>query len=125
MIIEAKTIPHNHQRYNTVGDWLGNKLNRFITVSELGDPDMELCIAIHEIVEQALCIKRGISEESVANFDLAYKGYGEPGDEINAPYHREHTYATAIEMSLAKELGIDLQEYERRIEEVYKSRNVV
>lgn len=35
----------------------------------------------------------------------------EPGDEPNAPYHKQHVFATEIEKAVAKELGVDWKEY--------------
>ena len=39
----------------------------------------------------------------------------EPGDSPDAPYHKEHVFATKIERLLAKEFDVDWREYEAAI----------
>jgi hypothetical protein len=118
LTMEVITMPHKHQRYSTAGDYVGHERLRFISISEMGNSDYEFLVAIHEMIEQALCIKRGISDESITRWDKEFQGEGEPGDDQNAPYHKEHVFATAIEYSMAKELGIDIKDYEKALEEL-------
>lgn len=118
MDIEIKTIPHEQQRYPTVGDWFydGDKL--VINVSDLGSWRKNLLVAIHELVEASLCASRGITQEQVDKFDESFDGDGEPGDSPDAPYRREHFFATNIERLLCAELGIDWAEYDQQVEEL-------
>jgi len=113
--VDARTIPHKFQRYDTAGDWYGHDRHVIILMSELGDSSLEALLFIHEFVEAFLCMKRGISDESVTQFDKSFIGNGEPGDDPNAPYHREHLVATAIETALAEELGIDMDKYDKAL----------
>lgn len=126
MRILIETIPHRSQRYGTCGDWrwvqsttssLGNHL--LIRVSSLGDWRYEALVAMHELIEALLCQERGIAEPEVDQFDLHWVpeagGPDEPGDDIEAPYYREHQYATAVERALAVELRVYWQLYERAI----------
>lgn len=119
--IEAKSIPHNEQRYETVGDWYYSNGVRTFRVSEFGNKDYEFMILLHEMVEQHLCEKRGISQESVDAFDIQFEkdrqegNEDEPGDEQSAPYYREHQFATIIERMMCQELGIDWKEYEKSV----------
>ena len=124
--IDVEVIPHNKQRYETCGDWWweAHMATRKIRVSMLKNVDMEFCVAIHEMIEQHLCIKRVIRERIVTLFDMRFeeerakglhKPDAEPGDDPNAPYHKEHVFATNIERQLASEFGIDWESYERRI----------
>ncbi len=120
LIIEVKTIPQNQHRYPTLGDYVGHERLRFIQVSDMGNAKYEFLVAMHELIEQALCFSRGISEDSVTQFDIAFEKSGkagEPGDDPQAPYHKEHVYATAIEYSLCKELGLDITAYDRFLNE--------
>ena len=39
-----------------------------------------------------------------------------PGDNINAPYRREHFFATNIERLFAGELNVDWFEYDRYVD---------
>ena len=63
-------------------------------------------IALHELVEVMLCRQRGITQQAVDDFDMAFKGDGEPGDEPDAPYRREHQFANKIENMVAHEMGM-------------------
>lgn len=126
MKIQIETIPHDQQRYPTVGDWQWlDQHTLIIRVSELTDWRREALVAIHELVEVLLCKERKISEQAVDDFDKKYerkrkaglKAYqGEPGDHKFAPYRKEHFFATNIEALLAGELGVDWPDYEREVE---------
>lgn len=117
--IEIKTKPNNEQRYNTVGDYITNADGgKQIVVSKMGDTRYELLVAIHELIESALCDERGISEESIDVFDMQFENkrsptdmVSEPGDDTTAPYNKEHQFATTVEKMLAEELGIDWEQY--------------
>jgi len=115
MKISIKTIQHQYHRYPTLGDYYDKDGESHIFVSDVGNEDAEFLIAIHELIEQYLCRKRGISEESISAFDIAYENSGkdgEPGDEKDAPYYKEHQFATIMERLICQELGIDWREYE-------------
>jgi hypothetical protein len=123
MHIELRTIPHDEQRYETVGDWenLPDGSLR-ISVSDMGIEDYAFLVAIHEAVEVWLCNKRGITDEAVSAFDIEYEknrpdgDESEPGDHPDAPYRKEHFFATNIERMIALELGVDWKLYSGRIE---------
>lgn len=121
MKIIIQTIPHSEMRYDTCGDyWEENGIMK-IRVSDMGNDDYSFLVAIHEMIEQHLCKKRGITEESITHFDIEFeknreKGNDdEPGDDPRSPYKREHFFATTIERLVASELGVDWQEYEKEI----------
>src|SRR5579862_5413581 len=96
--MQIETIPHETQRYPTVGDyWLDENHIEQIRVSEMMDWRYEVLVAVHEIVEMALTRHRNISEEAITEFDVKFeqekeKGLltGEAGNNVNAPYRREH-----------------------------------
>lgn len=113
--IYIKTIPHGKQRYDTCGDWYDENGVQRINISKLNDEDMEFCVALHELIEAYLCQKRGITIEVVDKFDKAWKGKGEPGDNEDAPYHKEHKFATMIEKLMAKELRLNWKKYGDKI----------
>jgi hypothetical protein len=54
-------------------------------------------VLMHELTEMFLCIDRGVSFKAIDQFDVQFKGTGEPGDDLKAPYHREHRFATRVE----------------------------
>lgn len=122
MNIEIKTIKNKDQRYNTAGDYFMNNAFgiRTILVSELQNDDYEFLIAIHEAIEQHLCLKRGIDEKLITKFDMNYKGlhFDDPGQDIESPYHREHMFALGIEKLLCKEIGIDFNIYNQALDDL-------
>jgi hypothetical protein len=122
MRITIETIPHEQQRYPTCGDWIfepDGTIN--ILVSQM-DEDYSFLVAFHELIEVWLTKKRGISQASVDEFDMQYESnrpegdLSEPGNSTSAPYFREHQFATMMEEKMARELGVDWQEYSRVVE---------
>jgi hypothetical protein len=125
MRIVIETIPHDKQAYPTAGDWRrGPDGTLVVRVSEEIGEKFALLVALHELIEVALCEERGITCEQVDNFDKSFELHrepgnkDEPGDDPAAPYRKEHFFATNLERLLAAELGIDWAEYERKLNEL-------
>jgi hypothetical protein len=119
IFIEA--IPFHHMRYATAGDWLSNgEGGMLIQVSKLGDWRMERLIAIHELIEMTLCEARGIAEPDVKAFDEAHPDADDPGSLDDAPYHKEHVFAEAVEKWVSTELGVDWNDYEARVKALFE-----
>lgn len=124
MKIVIETIPHDQQRYPTVGDWFYEPDGTLhIKVSELVDWRKEACVAIHELAEVLMCKWAGVSQEAVDEFDKKYEAErpaddvsSEPGDDPKAPYARQHCVATGIERILAAELELSWGQYADMIE---------
>jgi hypothetical protein len=123
MRIEIQTIPHQEQRYPTDGDYGDADGVLQVRVSEMHDWRYVILVAVHEIVEAMLARYRGISEEAIGSFDMAFEARreqglvrGEPGDAPDSPYRREHFFATNIERLLAAELGVDWPVYETYVD---------
>lgn len=109
-------------RYPTCGDYFENDGMLNIEIFDQGNEDHIFLIAIHELVEQYLTKKRGITNEQIDEFDFEYEKNrskddrgSEPGDAIDCPYRNEHRFATIVEQMLAHELGINWQEYDKNI----------
>ena len=120
MNITVRVIPHKEHRYETCGDWFFTPAgpNLIVLVSDMGNRRFELLVAQHEITEAILCYERGILEKDVTEFDkwhLAQGFVGEPGDHPDAPYRLEHCYATKLERDMAKEMGVNWEEYDEAI----------
>jgi hypothetical protein len=116
----VNVIPQSKQRYPTVGDWMFDGLGDLnMKISDMGNPDYEFMVAIHEACEAWLCRKRGISEESVTAFDTSEYGLSlkDPGSDCKAPYHVEHMFALQIEKLLAEKLDVNWDEYEKKLAE--------
>lgn len=139
MKIVIETIPHEKQRYPTVGDWVfekewpagemptGGKVIAQqevlrIKVSDLGDWRKEALIAVHELIEVLICKHDGVSQEQVDKFDIAFEkarkpgNDDEPGDDNNAPYRRQHCIATSVERLLAVHLDVRWNDYADAVE---------
>lgn len=124
MKIIIETIPHEEQRYETIGDWMLNSEGDIkIHVSDMGEgkENYEFLIALHELLEAKLCSEHAISGKEVDEFDMKFeldRESGkhsleeEPGDDPQAPYKDEHFFATSIERLVAQALGVDWKQYE-------------
>jgi hypothetical protein len=123
MDIIIKTIPHNQQRYETVGDWYFSQDHSklFIFVSYMGNTHYEFLVAFHEQAEAMLCWDRGINEGAITVFDKLFEqnreagNEDEPGDDPLAPYRKEHFFATTVERLMAAELNVDWEKYDKAI----------
>ena len=123
MKINIHTIPHNLQRYPTVGDWWWeNNGDLQIRVSKMSDWRFETLVAVHELVEVLLCKKDRVSQQSVDGFDKAFEAarkpgnVDEPGDDIKAPYRKQHGVASGVERILGALLGVDWNKYADEVE---------
>ena len=117
MRIAIETVPHGDQRYPTCGDWVwGPNDELTIRVSDMGDWRKEAAVGLHEAVEALLCKRSRVSQTLVDQFDRAYAGDGEPGDDPAAPYHREHCFATAVERLFIAALGVSWADYSQAVE---------
>jgi hypothetical protein len=117
--IEIKTIPHKEQRYPTTGDYFRDGKRLCFRVSEIGNKKYELLVAVHELVERILCDARGITDREIDRFEMVSEAK-EPGDDPNSPCHQEHVFASGIERLLAHELGVEWDDYENSIDQLYE-----
>lgn len=116
-----KSIKQSEQRYETLGDWWDDENGcTQIRVTHLKNPDSEFLVALHELVEQYLCKKRGITDEAVTAHDVMFEkersegkhgSMDEPGDDIRAPYRKEHCTSEIVERIVANELGISWKDH--------------
>lgn len=125
MEIHIKTIPHKDQRYDTCGDyWMDENGILQIRVSDMGNDKYAALVAIHELVEQQLTEWKGISEQEITDFDIAFESARklglrreneEPGFNNDAPYLLEHTLATGVEMMMCAHAGIKWNDYDHAV----------
>ena len=133
MKIVIESIPHSHQRYPTCGDyWIDNDGTIQIRVSEEMGDDSGFLVAFHEQLELWMLRKRGVTIQQIDEFDIAYEkahreggtlegkrlDESEPGDDLNAPYFREHAIATSIECLAAAALGVDWKDHDANVEKL-------
>ncbi len=119
--ITINTIPHEKQAYNTLGNYGTTQGKEWFQISDMGDWKMEFLVAIHELIEAALCKHRGIKIGEIDRFDIQFErdrdhgAHGqedEPGDDYEAPYRNEHLFACGIEQLLCSEFGIPIKTYD-------------
>jgi hypothetical protein len=121
MKVLIETIPHKEHRYSTCGDWFEKDGVLHIKVSEEIGEDSAMLVALHEWIETTLCKKRGITEKQVDDFDVAYEktrpenDESEPGDSPDAPYRKEHFFATNVERLMAEQMGVNWFDHDKRI----------
>jgi hypothetical protein len=121
-----KVIPHECQRYETVGDWHFTPNERVLNVrvSAMGDWRSEFAVGVHEAIEAMLCREHGVTDEVVTEFDMQFEREralgehtpeAEPGDDLRAPYREEHVMATAVEQTVCTALGLSWEQHERNV----------
>ena len=122
--IEIKVIPHDKQRYETVGDWFYNDSILCIRVSDMGNWKYEMAVALHELIEVLICKSKGITQKACDDFDMKYeddRAIGkytsdqEPGDDPHSPYHMEHSLATAVERMFIFSVGESWAAYNAKV----------
>jgi hypothetical protein len=120
-VLEIKAIPHNQQRYDTVGDWWEDDEGWHIRVSYLGDWRYQFLVVFHELLELAWCQWKGVTQAEVEAFDIAFEknrkefDASEPGDDPKSPYRIGHQFATAAERLAAAVLGVNWADYETAV----------
>ena len=120
--IEIKTVEHKSHRYETVGDYYCENDKLKFEISDMNNSDMERAVFLHEFIEQWLTEKRGITEESISEFDIEFEknrevgNLDEPGDAENCPYKKEHRFAENIERLVCHEVGLDWATYNNVVE---------
>lgn len=112
--IRIETIPNRNMRYNTAGDYFWDGDTLIIQIAKQQQPEFEILVAVHELIEALLCIHTGIEFKAIDDFDLQWERdnmEGEPGDCPHAPYHKQHKYAEMVERFMAIQLGVDWKDY--------------
>lgn len=121
MKITVRTRKAKQMRYPTLGDYGETKSGDvWFEICELGDWRFEALVAVHEITEYLLVKAAGIPVASIDAFDIAFEqdremGINgpddEPGDSQDAPYHLQHSLATAVERAVAAMMGVSWASY--------------
>lgn len=123
MNINIEVIPNDKHRPGITGaDWYWSPDGTLqVRVSKMSDWRFEAVLAMHEAAEAILCKHRGVDYRNVDEFDQWYEKNHpttkiEAGDDPNAPYRKQHGFATAIERILAAEMGVDWPAYDKELE---------
>jgi len=117
--ITLEVIPHAQQRYPTLGDWqFDENGDLHVRVSSTGNEYCDALLQLHEMMEAIACKRYGVSEKDVDEFDFAFKGEGEPGDDPMCPYRYPHFFATNLERISSHALDIPWDRYEALLEKI-------
>ncbi len=108
--------------YPTLDDWHIRPKGFDIPFVDTGDPDSNLLIFIHALIEAYLCCRHGVSEHDVDYFDKQYKGTGEPGESVHCPYREEHAAAMKVEKFVADVLEYDWDIHQYRCDTAFDRR---
>lgn len=125
MRIVIESIPHNHQRYPTAGDWQVHPATNDITilVSETGVNIYNYLLAMHELSEAIWCLAHGVTQREVDMWDIHHEHMHdsdptnplylrEPGDDPMAPYNPGHRLGDLVERLMSFGLNADFNHYE-------------
>ena len=100
--------------------WIDDNCDLQVRVAPMGDWRYETCLALHEAIEAVLCHQAGVTHEQVDDYDIPYEATHpvkcNAGDEPDAPYRKQHGFATAAERMIAAELGVVWLDYESQVE---------
>ena len=124
MNINIQVIPNDQHRPGISGaDWYFDQdRNLQVRVSKMSDWKREVILAIHEACEAILCHYNGVTQQSVDEFDRPFEEAKDNatnvGDKTDAPYRREHCFATAIERIMAAELDVPFQDYDDELAKI-------
>ena len=109
-------------RNNGVGDYIVAGYPDWwdVEATETGNRKFNKLLLIHELVECMLIQEEGIEEYTIDQFDANNLDAEEPGELLNAPYHKEHVHAEFVEKYLCEAMNVDWNEYSKAIEELIK-----
>lgn len=119
--IVIEFVPQHKQNYDTVGDYGENEHNVWFRITDFLDkPAYSVAVLLHEILEFYRNKQLGITVAEVDAFDLGPgKNLDEPGLSPDAPYHKTHMEADAIERLAILFFGEDWIEYEAAIAKLF------
>jgi len=121
MKIVITVIPESEMAYRTAGNWqVLPDGDIAVQIVEAGDERYAFLLAMHETIEAFLCKRGGVTTEDVDRYDFAHQDDDDPGLSPAAPYHDQHMVAFAVEILLAKALGVDWRRYNVALDEAWE-----
>ncbi len=122
MNINVQTIDNKDHRPNITGAdwWYDDNGDLQVRVSKMSDPRYEAALILHETFEAILCRFAGVTHQQVDAFDIPYEATHDKkcnaGDEPDAPYFKQHGYATAAERIFTTACGVEWLKYDKELE---------
>lgn len=121
--IVIEFVPQYKQNYATLGDYGECEHNVWFKITEFKDkPAYSIAILLHEILEFYRNKQLGITIEEVDKFDLSHPELDDPGLSKEAPYHKTHMEADAIERLAILFFGEDWVDYEEAINKLFEGK---
>lgn len=122
LVISLRTDDIKKHRYESIDDWqqpinLGDEVLFNAQTADMKNVDYNFLVLLHAMVEQYLCFRKDITDKQVTEFDMQHTHCTDPGSHAEAPYHKQHEMATVVETIAAGALGINMDEYEKAIDE--------
>ena len=120
--IIVKFIPRSEQRFadiGQVGDYWETETEIHFRITLFPDkPAYSMAVLLHELHEKYRNNQLGIKDEDVDRFDLDNPELEDPGMSPEAPYHRTHCEADAIERVFIALCGEDWALYDKMVNEI-------
>ena len=120
--ISIKFIPQKDQRFDKIqqiGDYFETEDSIEFRITEFENQSFSMACALHELVEKFRNDQLGIKDADVDQFDLDHPELDDPGMSQDAPYHKTHLEADAIERTFLALSGNDWAEYEKAIDALW------
>jgi len=113
-------IPQAEQRIpGQVGDYFDTPDATVFQITDMSNPAHSMAILVHELHEKFRNDQLGISDESVDEFDITHPELDDPGLSPDAPYHKTHMEADALERLFIILTGCDWNDYEAAIDSLF------
>ena len=118
MRIEIKSIDPSLIRYSTCGDWRWLPDGALqVSVPEYGmRDDNAFLVALHKIVEAWSCVKSGIDQEIVSDWNISNPCAQDAGGLLDSPYLPDYQLGAQIARTVCGEIGIDWDEHKKWVE---------
>lgn len=124
MIVTGMVVPlEKMPMAGECGFWMPWGKNIDVKAAKTRSDVSDMAVILHEMVEAFLCIKHGVAEKDVSEWDQKWHDAemkGEPGDHPSAPYHGEHVAATAVERAFVTSSGMTWEEHDANVEALFE-----
>lgn len=123
--IHIKFVDQKDQNYDTVGDY-GIDIDNdtiWFKITKFENQNYSIAILLHEIVEFFRNQQEGITVAQVDEFDYNNPQLDDPGLSLEAPYHKNHMEADAIERLYIILSKNDWVHYEQSIDSLFDKKH--
>ena len=120
MNIDIQFIPHEEQRFTTIGHWYVIDDTVHIEISREIEWKYKFAVLFHELIEVGMCLAAGITTEECDKFDALFEfeySMGlwpksvEAGFDKRCPYRKGHIWGSRFERVVIFLLGASWRDY--------------